>query len=71
MTFMRMVVTAEVPAGVSRKEWANYISDSVATWKGSLAPDGSDPLFFLDGDTVVVTDETRGKRYVRTTGEET
>ncbi len=47
---MVALVVAEVPAGVTHKEWQAYLEDAVGTMKGSYNPE--DPLFDLDSDTV-------------------
>ena len=63
MPKMRMVVTADVPNGVSREDFAAYVSDAVAIWKGSLNPDCD--LFDLGGDSVTIKDELENIIYTR------
>lgn len=47
---MVAIVVADVPVGVSEKDWTVYIEDAVGCMSKSYSPE--DPLFDLDGDTV-------------------
>lgn len=55
MAKMRFTVTVNAPEGVDRHRMAWYIQEWVALGKGSLHPE--DPMFDLDGKSVVVRDE--------------
>ena len=49
---MKVEVYADVPHGVSKHEWCEYVRDSVAGNIGMYAPE--DPIFHLDRSTVEV-----------------
>jgi hypothetical protein len=48
----RYIVEVDHPPGVTGAQMKVYIEDAVASMKGSYHPE--DPIFDLDGDTVVV-----------------
>lgn len=55
-----VMVTADVPHGVTIEQWMIYIQEWVACGKGSYPPE--DPLFDLDGKTVSVRRMPRSTR---------
>lgn len=59
---MRFTVTLDAPEGITREEVAWYIQEAVATWKGCKDP-YNDPIFDLEGDSVVVRDELTKEIY--------
>lgn len=62
MAKMRFVVTLDAPEGCSREDIAWYIQDAVSFWKGSKEP-GVDPLFDIDGSSVVVRDPLTKQKF--------
>jgi hypothetical protein len=57
----KFVVELELPEDASVAEAKQYIKDAVSSWHGSLFPGSeegeyadADPMFDLDGDTIVV-----------------
>lgn len=52
MSRVEVMVSFDLPAGVTAAEAEAYVREAVTSWKGSLAPDY--PLFDLDGLSVDV-----------------
>lgn len=64
----RIVISADVPAGVSDDDLAEYVNEALDTWGGSLRPPGSydqdDPGHPLFGGVEVRSVTIRGTQYL-------